>query len=163
MRYKAGKERRGRYAAFPLRCLCFIPRDKLNKIFGRIVFLFGYQSTSQSFGKMFNTENTLTICPLVGSTYQGWLFFKGSEWAAEYKTPLHSFITEHPKLCRVCWARRGGGREGEWDGAWKERRGEYKARGGADHNRREKKEMTKRQPWVHLTCHLQSCPVLSEV
>lgn len=36
--------------------------------------------------KKFNTENTLTICPLVESTYQGWLFFSGSEWTAECST-----------------------------------------------------------------------------
>lgn len=85
MSCEAGKERRGRYT-FPLRCLWFMPRDKLNKVFGKVVFLFGYQSTNQIFGKNFNTENTLTICPLVGSTYQGWLFFSGSEWAAECST-----------------------------------------------------------------------------
>lgn len=90
MRCEAGKERRGRCAAFPLRCLWFMPRDKLNMVFGRVVFLFGYQNTSQIFGKKFNTENPSTICPLVGSTYQGMLFFRGSEWAAECSTKPNS-------------------------------------------------------------------------
>jgi len=67
-----------------------MPRDKLHKVFGRVIFLFGYQNTSQIFGKMFNTENTLTICSLVGSTYQGQLFFRESEWAAEYSTKPNS-------------------------------------------------------------------------
>lgn len=67
---------------FHLRRLWFMPRNKLNKVFGRVVFLFGYQSASHIFGKKFNTENTLTS----GRHLLRMVFFRGSEWAAEGST-----------------------------------------------------------------------------
>lgn len=55
----------------------------------------------------------------VGSTYQGWLFFKVSEWAAEYSTkPDSTNLLQSIQNSAACVGVEAG--EGERDGAWKE-------------------------------------------